>query len=201
MLNLDPPRIRVAVQYADPLVAIGLSTVLSQQQDIDLVGQPRGAVADIVIADYRHGLSLAHEARRQGRSVRGARVLVIATQDREHDVRNALEAGVEGYLELGCAVQDFVHGVRQLARGARYLSVAAAARIAESMAHSVLTQREQQVLVLVARGKSNKAIALVLDISIGTVKAHMKGVMGKLGAVTRTEAASIAGARGMVPGN
>src|SRR6218665_2316331 len=121
MLNLEPPRIRVAVQYADPLVAIGLSTVLSQQQDIDLVGQPREAAADIVIADYRQGLSLASEARLQGRGVRGARVLVIATQDREHDVRNALEAGVEGYLELGCAVQDFICGVRQLARGSRYL--------------------------------------------------------------------------------
>lgn len=199
------PRIQVAVEYADPLVAIGLSTVLSQQLDIDLIGAPArnglpAARPQIVVADYARGLHLAGQARGQapGRGADPLRVLVVAAQDREQAVRQALEAGVDGYLELGCEVQEFISGVRQLARGARYLSATAARRVADSMARSALTAREREVLGLVVLGKSNKAIALELEVSLGTVKAHMKALMGKLGACTRTEAANIAVERGLV---
>ncbi|MBI3345626.1 MAG: response regulator transcription factor [Burkholderiales bacterium] len=193
-IRFDLPRIKVAVDHVDPLVAIGLSTVLGQEPDIDLV---TARPAEIVIADYAQGLTLAGQTRIQSREAR-VRVLVVAGQSREQDVRIALDAGVQGYLELGCRVQELLNGVRQVARGSRYLSAAAASRIAESLGHSHLTQREHEVLQLVARGQSNKAIALALQISIGTVKAHMKGVMGKLGAATRTQAASIAGERGFL---
>lgn len=204
MINLDPQRIKVSVEYADPLVAIGLSTVLGQQFDIDVVAAPRGEGGSgphIVVADYTMGLQLAAQARRQARgryAAGAAKVLVITNQDRENDVRSALEAGVDGYLELGCQVQELISGVRQLARGSRYLCATAAQRIADSMARSTLTEREQQVLCLVARGRSNKAVAQALTISVGTVKAHMKAILGKLGALTRTEAASIAAERGLL---
>jgi DNA-binding NarL/FixJ family response regulator len=197
-MTLDPPRIQVSVEHADPLVAIGLSTVLAQQPDIDLVSARPAA---IVIADYAQGLTLAGMTRIRSRSPCAdarMRVLVLASQPREQDVRSALDAGVDGFLELGCRVQELLNGVRQVARGSRYLSAAAASRMAESLGHSDLTQREGEVLQLVARGQSNKAIALSLRISVGTVKAHMKGVMGKLGASTRTQAASIAGERGLL---
>lgn len=197
-MTLDPPRIQVTVDHADPLVAIGLSTVLAQQPDIDLVSaQP----AALVIADYAQGLTLAGMTRMPSRGTcdeSRMRVLVIASQQREQDVRSALDAGVDGFLEQGCRVQELLNGVRQVARGSRYLSAAAASRIAESLGRCDLTQRELEVLQLVARGQSNKAIALALQISVGTVKAHMKGVMGKLGAATRTQAASIAGERGLL---
>jgi two-component system response regulator DesR len=193
-MNFDPQRIKVAVDHADPLVAIGLSTVLGQQPDIDLVST---CLPDVVVADYGQGLSLAARARGQARQG-SLRVLIVTSQHREQDVRSALEAGVDGYLELGCDVQDLLCGVRQLARGSRYLSAAAASRVAESLCHSDLTGREREVLALVARGQSNKAIALALQISAGTVKAHVKGLMGKLGAATRTQAASIAGERGLL---
>ena len=201
MINPDPQRIKVAVDYADPLVAIGLSTVLSQQFDIDLVEAAPGAGPHIVVADYSMGLRLAARARGRTREralAGAAKVLVVTSQDRENDVRSALEAGVDGYLALGCQVQELISGVRQLARGSRYLCASAAQRIAESMTRCTLTEREQQVLCLVARGKSNKAVAQALAISVGTVKAHMKAILGKLGALTRTEAASIATERGLL---
>lgn len=207
MMNWPSQRIQVSVAYTDPLVAIGLSTVLSQQVDMEVVeGGAEPARASfgpggphIVVADYERGLHLA-ASRTTGRERHAAapKVLVVTANDREHDVRSALEAGVEGYLELGCNVQDLVSGVRQLARGSRFLSAMAAQRIAASMARSTLTEREQQVLGLVARGKSNKGVALALDISAGTVKAHMKAILSKLDAETRTEAASIAMERGLI---
>ena len=202
-----PPRIQVAVEYADPLVAIGLSTVLSQQLDIDLVDAPRPspwpglATPQIVVADYARGMHLAARRRAPGRgpaAAAGLRVLVVTAQDREQAVRQALEAGVDGYLELGCDVQEFICGVRQRARGARYLSATAARRVADSMARSALTAREREVLGWVVLGRSNKAIALQLEVSLGTVKAHMKALMGKLDAATRTEAANVAVERGLV---
>ncbi|SEK25673.1 DNA-binding response regulator, NarL/FixJ family, contains REC and HTH domains [Roseateles sp. YR242] len=201
MLNWPTQRIQVSVAYTDPLVAIGLSTVLSQQVDIDVVetdGRPAQG-PHIVVADYERGLNLvASRTSPRERHAPAPKVLVITANDREHEVRSALEAGVEGYLELGCNVQDLVSGVRQLARGSRYLSAMAAQRIAASMARSTLTDREQQVLGLVSRGKSNKGVALALDISAGTVKAHMKAILSKLDAETRTEAASIAMERGLI---
>lgn len=217
MLNGSSPRIQVSVKYVDPLVAAGLTTVLSQQVDMEVVEDTGEAVepgaatrpadrpAQVIVADYARALSLAahREAQRRHHPAHaGARpamkVLVVTPHDREHDVRSALEAGVDGYLELGCDVGELVSGVRQLARGARYLSPMAAAHIASSMGRSTLTCRELDVLCLVARGHSNKAVANRLDISEGTVKAHMKAILGKLNANTRTEAANIALQRGLI---
>lgn len=212
MLNRTLQRIQVTVAYGDPVVALGLSTVLAQQLDMDVLEPDTHPPLDtggphIVVADYERGLHLAAR-RQQGRDGREGgnghgrglppRVLIVTAHDREHEVRSALEAGVDGYLELGCQLQDLVQGVRHLARGSRYLSAMAAQRIADSMARSTLTEREQQVLDLVARGRSNKSVAQALAISAGTVKAHMKAILSKLDAQTRTEAASIALERGLV---
>jgi DNA-binding NarL/FixJ family response regulator len=210
MLNWSSQRIQVRVSYVDPLVAAGLTTVLSQQVDMEVVQGPAEEKAaasspQVVVADYAQALTLAarREAQRrhqpQQASARPAvKVLVVTPNDREHDVRSALEAGVDGYLELGCDVGELLSGVRQLARGSRYLSQMAAAHIASSMGRSTLTCRELDVLCLVARGHSNKGVANKLDISEGTVKAHMKAILGKLNANTRTEAANIAQQRGLI---
>jgi len=197
-------RIRVDVEHDAPLVAIGINAVLGQHGDMD-VRLVDGTTAsdiepDILVADYASGLKFANrQERARGRDARTARVLVVTANDREHDVFRALEAGVDGYMELGCDANEVVMGVRQLARGSRYLSATAARRVAESLLQSRLTNREDDVLRLISVGESNKAIAARLEISVGTVKAHVKTIMGKLNARSRTEAASIALGRGLVP--
>ena len=203
MLNWPSQRIQVRVRYVDPLVAAGLTTVLSQQIDMEVLPDDDDAPlgAQVVVADYEQALTLA--TRREGQNAppdAAVKVLVVTPNDRENDVRSALDAGVDGYLELGCQVGELISGVRQLARGSRYLSQMAASRIASSIGRSTLTQREMDVLCLVARGHSNKVVAQKLDISAGTVKAHMKAILGKLNASTRTEAASIAQPRGLIAG-
>jgi DNA-binding NarL/FixJ family response regulator len=205
-------RIQVRVAHSDPVVAAGLASLLSREGDIDVLddrielpGVARaGRRTDVVIADYARAMALAalrasDDDRATGSGETSApRVMVLTAHDREQDVRSALEAGVDGYVELGCASQELVAGVRHLARGSRYLSALAARRVADSMTRCRLTGRERQVLRLVADGKSNKAIALALDISAGTVKTHMKGILGKLAAATRTQAATIARERGLL---
>jgi DNA-binding NarL/FixJ family response regulator len=189
----------VVVAHPDPLLTMGLAAALREQAGIraHLPGAENGGDRlDVTITDYEQGLRLAAE-NRLARRVR-PRILVLAQQDREHEVRQALETGVHGYLLHGCRVEELVDGIRALALGQRYMSVAVAQRVADSMSRETLTVREAEVLGLLADGHCNKAIARELDIAVGTVKAHVKGIMNKLDVSSRTQAVSVAVARGMV---
>lgn len=209
MFNWTADHARVLVDHSDPLVAIGLSTVLSQHSDVEVLNKGSAIEAGekvlVLVLDYDKALAVA-KARREGNlnEVLGfgrrlnLRLLVVTSKDTEDEVISALEAGVEGYIELSCDVGDVVEGVRNLARGSRYLCPMAARQIASSLTRSPLTERERDVLSLVASGKSNKAVGILLDISAGTVKAHMKAILSKLDARSRTEAANVARARGLV---
>lgn len=201
MNHVPASRIQVLVAHPDPLLALGLTAALGQARGIDVVvpdAGGQGPAADVVLTDYSGGLALAPV--RTG--VRGApppaRILVLAAQEREQEVRTALERGVHGYLLAGSRVEEVVEGVRALALGQRYLSQAAAQRMADSMTREHLTGREADVLGLLVQGCCNKTIARQLEIAVGTVKAHVKGIMSKLHASSRTQAVSIAVARGLV---
>ena len=182
--------------HPDPLLSLGLTTALRQQQGINVRLAADGSDqlrADVVVTNYEHGLRLASMD-----DADHGRVLVITLQDREQEVRVALEAGVHGYLLVGCRVEEVLEGIRALARGQRYMCTAVAQRIADSMARKSLTSRESEVLELLAGGHCNKEIARHLDIALGTAKAHVKGIMSKLEASSRTQAVSIAVTRGLV---
>ena len=189
------PAIKVLLMHADPLLALGLAAALQQQRDVQLCGSALER-ADVVIADYPTGRQLA-AGRRRGMDGE-ARILVVTMQDREQEVRAALEGGVHGYVLLGASVDELLQGVRSLAQGGRYLSQAVVQRMADSLTREALTARETDVLRLLARGDCNKSIARELDIAVGTVKAHVKGILNKLEASCRTQAASIAAQRGLV---
>jgi DNA-binding NarL/FixJ family response regulator len=202
-MNLnDHDPIKVLVMHAEPLIAVGLAAALRQcpgfsVQVRDGDGAPADAI-DVIVADYQCGVQIASAPDIRASSLKAARVLVMTTHDREHDVRLALEAGVHGYLLLGCPIQELIAGVRTLARGSRYLCLAVAQRMAESLTREALTPREADVLRLLVRGQCNKSIAKQLEIAVGTVKAHVKAIMGKLDASSRTEAASVAAQRGLI---
>jgi DNA-binding NarL/FixJ family response regulator len=194
--------ISVLVMHTEPLIAIGLAAALRQVPGFvvsvhDGDDVPAEAV-DVIVADYQDGVQLASAPGMRAPSLKAARVLVMTTHDREHEVRLALEAGVHGYLLLGCPIQELLAGVGALGRGSRYLCLAVAQRMAESLTREALTPREADVLRLLVRGQCNKAIAKQLDIAVGTVKAHVKAIMGKLDASSRTQAASVAAQRGLI---
>ena len=197
-------RFRILVVHEDPLLCAGLVAALQQQLQFDVFprsGDAPGAAPtsmDVVIADYREGLRLADPTARASQGLAHARILVLTGNDREADVRRAVEAGVHGYVLAGGPLRELIDAVTAVSSGGRYLSPAVAQRIAESLTRSALTSREMDVLQLVMLGESNKAIARHLNIEVGTVKSHMTAIMTKLGAASRTQAAGIAASRGLV---
>ena len=126
------------------------------------------------------------------------RIIVITTYESEEDIRRALKAGAKGYLVKGTAPQQIRESVRRVAAGETLLPLSIASKLAESMAHPELSERERQVLQYMANGRTNKEIGQVLYISENTVKAHVKSILTKLDAMGRTEAIAIATKRGLI---
>lgn len=196
----DSQGIRVIVAHPDPLMTMGLASALREQAGIQvhLRAPEEGEAADVTVTSYELGLKMVAAGRERAGRCAATRVLVVAQHEREHEVRLALETGVHGFIVQDCRPEELVDGVRALAIGQRYLCVSVARCIAESMSRERLTTREAEVLELLAAGHCNKKIARQLDIAIGTVKAHVKGIMNKLEVSTRTQAVSVAMARGLV---
>jgi DNA-binding NarL/FixJ family response regulator len=204
MNTLPLRRSRILVAHEDPLLCAGLVAALRQHSHFDVFLDgvdpiPDGPTSiDVVVADYCHGMRIADAAERAARGLRQARILVLTANDREADVRRAVEAGIHGYLLVGGPLNELIDAVTTVANGLRHLCPAVAQRMADSLSHASLTAREMDVLQLVVLGESNKAIARGLRIEVGTVKSHMTAIMTKLGAISRTQAAGIAAMRGLV---
>ena len=197
--------ISVLVMHEDPVVTAGLSAILREQPGISVAVRARGQAfaatqgVDVVVADYHLGIDFLEAAKLSaGMHGAGPRVLVVTKLDREWEVRSAMNAGIHGYLLQSCQLEELVHGVRMLGRGSRYLCESVAERIADSLTREALTCREHEVLVLVAQGCCNKTIGNRLGIAVGTVKAHVKAILEKLSATTRTHAAAVAIQRGLI---
>jgi DNA-binding NarL/FixJ family response regulator len=205
-MNHTPPhRPNILVMHDDPLLCAGLVTALRQDAALEIhvdsadTASPDGPPIDVVIADYSHAMRLADPAFRAAHPpLAAARILALTSNDREADIRRAIEAGIHGYLLLGGSLGELIEGVTTVARGVRYLGRSVAQRMADSLTRVSLTSREIEVLQLVVTGESNKAIARELRIEVGTVKAHMTAILTKLGARSRTQAAGIAATRGLV---
>lgn len=193
--------ISVHIVHADPLMAAGLLAVLSDYADLLVschdASHTAPRQAGVTIADYRRGMALARAA---GRHAGAPRVLVVASLDREWELRSAMESGVQGYLLQDCSTAELIAAVRVVGKGARYLSQAVSRRVTDSLGRASLTGRETEVLQLLAKGCCNKTIARELGIGVGTVKTHVKGLMNKLDATARTHAVAVATQRGMLGG-
>lgn len=192
-------RLCVSVMHEDPVVDAGLRALLRGQIDIDLL-EPATAgtatVVDVLVTDYRSALGLL--ARDRGEQGPAPRILIVTQLEREWQVRCALDAGAHGYLLMGCGSGEVMEGVRALGRGSRYLCQAAMHCLADSLTREALTGRETDVLQLLAQGLCNKSIGRRLGIAVGTVKAHVKGILDKLDASTRTQAVIVAAQRGLI---
>lgn len=192
-------KIRVIIAHHQPLIAAGLAKVLldaggfepvrTEQLPREIAG---ASEVDVVVADYELGLDMAAAV---GATVP---VLMVTKEDGESQIRSAVECGVSGYLSLSCRAEDLIASVRAVAAGGRAWAPIVADRIVASLAHETLTRREAQVLVLVGRGLSNKVVARHLSVSAGTIKTHVKAILRKLQAVSRTEAIVIAHERGIL---
>jgi DNA-binding NarL/FixJ family response regulator len=187
-------RIRVLVAHNDPLISAGLLATLSRLRDFEVMGSPsRPLTADIVVADYDAGLRLIASGDPVGR-----RVMILTHSDSEAKICHALEQGARGYMLMGCSLTDLAAGLRSMYMGGIALGPLVASRVADRMKQQALTRRETDILRHMMQGMSNKAIATRLTLAVGTVKTHVKSVLEKLDATSRTQAVSIAQRRGIL---
>ena len=121
-----------------------------------------------------------------------------ATYISDEEVYAALKVGAMAYLVKSVAREELIQAVRKAAAGRRHVPADLAARLADRMSRASLSTRELEVLRLLVGGKRNREIANALDITEGTVKLHVSSILGKLGAVDRTEAVTVALQRGLI---
>jgi DNA-binding NarL/FixJ family response regulator len=127
-----------------------------------------------------------------------ARVIILTTFDRDDYVYQGIRAGALGYLLKDTPAEDLVATIRKVAAGEPFIQPEIASRVLRELVHPApaplepLTGRERDVLVLLAQGLSNKAIAERLVLTEGTIKNHVSSILGKLQAENRTQAAEIA---------
>jgi two-component system, NarL family, response regulator len=202
--------ITVMIVDDHPVVREGLAAIFKSQKDIKVVGEASNGeeacelsdqlLPDVLLLDLRmpkkDGLQVINEL--SGRRGPKPRIIVMTTYESEEDIRRTLKAGARGFLAKGTAPQQIRDAVRRVAQGESLLPPAIASKLAESMAHPELSERELQVLQYMASGRSNKEIGQVLYISENTVKAHVKSILAKLDAMGRTEAIAIATKRGLI---
>ena len=126
-----------------------------------------------------------------------SRIIVLTTYDGDEDIYRALKAGAKAYLLKDVFREELLAAIRAVHAGRRHIQPQVASRLAERMGSEELTEREVEVLRLVASGKSNREIGDALRIAEGTVKAHVNNILNKLGANDRTHAAMLALQRGL----
>jgi two-component system, NarL family, response regulator LiaR len=213
--------IRVLIADDHAVVRQGLRTFLDLQADIDVVGEAADgeeAVAaaaehapDVILLDLLMPvLDGVAALRRLREAAPVARVIVLTSFGEDERLFAALRAGAAGYLLKDVEPAELVRAIRTAHAGQSPLSPAVAARVIEELASGgargapadELTPRELEVLRLIARGRSNKRIALELGVAEKTVKTHVSHVLAKLGLSDRTQAALYAVREGLVsPGS
>lgn len=195
-----------------PVVRSGLQALLAGEPSLTVVGaaasgeEALALVAslnpDVVLCDLRlgagmDGVAVTETLRRGGER---PAVLILTTYDNDSDIVRAVMAGAAGYLPKDAEPEAITQGIRDAAAGRLVLTPELERRVAERMSHGVpqLSDRELEVLRLVAEGQANKEIARALFISEGTVKTHLVHIFGKLRADSRTSAVAAARAHGLL---
>ncbi|RPJ00198.1 MAG: DNA-binding response regulator [Chloroflexi bacterium] len=206
--------IRILVADDHPIVREGLVAVLSTQPDFEVVAEAETGVEalqrfeslhpDVVLLDLQMPeLDGVQTLERLLVLEPDARVIAFTAFDTDERIVQAVRAGARGYLLKGAPREEIFSAIRVVHGGGALLQPIVAARLLrrvagdESPSHS-LTEREFEVLRLLARGKLNKEIAGELAITERTVKFHVSAILGKLGAGNRTEAVRIAAQHGLI---
>ena len=217
--------IRVVLVDDEAMVRVGLRMVLTAEPDIEVVGEAEdGAAAESVVRSTRPDVVLMDVRMPRVDGIEGARrvlaaspevkVLVLTTFDEDAYVEAALRLGVSGFLLKVAPPERLIDAVRTVARGGGLLDPTVTLRVIETFSANApvrdrsqtalagLTEREKDVLRLIAKGMSNAEIAAELYLGEATVKTHVSGVLAKLGLRDRVQAVVAAYESGLVrPGD
>ena len=205
-------KIRLLIADDHPVVRDGLKGMLASQPDFEVVGEAEDGVTavhlameltpKVVLMDLRmpvmDGVRAIGEIKANQPTVQ---ILVLTTYDSDADIVPAVEAGATGYLLKDSSREELFMAIRAAARGEAVLAPTVAARLMGQLRTPVeekLSEREIEVLQLVAHGSSNKEIAKRLHISQATVKSHLINIFSKLEVSDRTAAVTSALQRGIL---
>lgn len=204
--------IRILLVDDQRLMRDGLRTLLELEEDLRVVGEAADgtealeayatADPDVVLMDVKMpGMDGVEATRRMVETWPRARVIIVTTFDDEEYVFDGLRAGARGYLLKDVSGKELADAVRTVAAGgaliepsvarkvlAEFSRLAPPSRPAEEVLAEPLSQRELEILHLVARGNTNREIALQLSLAPGTVKNYVTSILGKIHARDRTQA-------------
>jgi NarL family two-component system response regulator LiaR len=208
--------IKVLLVDDHEMVRIGLSAVLGTEEDIEVVGEASNGEdgirlaleykPDVVLMDLvMDGMDGIETTRKLLKQLPECKVIVLTSYVDDEKMYPAIEAGAFSYLLKTSRAQEIAQAIRAAVEGRSVLESQVASKImnrfrqpkTESAAHEQLTEREMEVLRLIAKGKSNQEVADELFIGIKTVKFHVTNILAKLGVEDRTQAAIYAVKHGL----
>ena len=216
---MPSPSIRVVLVDDHALVRQGFRRILEDDPELTVVGEASNgldAIAlvkktdpDVVVMDMAMPeMSGLHATMELVKQRPGTKVLILSMYSDEQYVRNALDAGAKGYILKNAIENDLTRAVKSVAAGEQYLAPELSGALIKAMQtggfekstdpYDRLTQREKQVLQLIAHGKSNKEIAVMLDLSVNTVAVHRANLMSALGVHKTAELVLFAVKKGLV---
>jgi DNA-binding NarL/FixJ family response regulator len=204
--------IRLVIADDHPVVRAGLEGMLTSQADFAVVGEASSGLEavelterlqpDVVVMDLRmakmDGTAAIAQIRQRQLTTP---ILILTTYESNSDILHALSAGATGYLLKDASREQLFAAIRTVAQGKSVFSPEVATRLVRHVqmpANALLSQRELEVLALVARGASNKEAARGLHISEATIKSHLLRIFSKLGVEDRTAAVTIALEKGLL---
>jgi two-component system, NarL family, response regulator LiaR len=215
--------IRILIADDHPIVRDGLVAILNTQPDFEVVGEAsngaelvqlaRVLAPDIVLTDLEMpGLDGVEAIRKIRSTLPDVQMIVLTVFDTGDRIINSLQAGAQGYLLKGAPRSEIFAAIRMVSAGGSLLHPVASAKLlehvraphdnkngtAKSQKDQLLTEREMDVLRLLAQGKTNREIADSLNITERTVKFHVGSISSKLGSGNRTEVVTLAVQRGLI---
>ena len=216
VLVAKPKKTRILIVDDHAVVRSGLRLLVDAEPDMQVVGEAgsvreaifeaRAGKPDVILMDVvmpgKSGLEGAPDVLKEAP---GAKLLILSMQDDPRYVREAFAAGATGYVLKEAVDTELLHAVREVARGGRYVHPTLGARLAAAEADAErradddpLSEREREVLRLLALGHTNQEIAKMLFISVRTAETHRAHIMQKLRLTTRAELVRHALAQGLL---